>query len=213
MSELENDEHRTSVTLLGRLKSNDPKAWERLSELYGPLVYSWARRAGLQPEDAADVTQMVFQSVFTGFVHFRKDRPSDRFRDWLWTITRHRVIDHIRKLRSAAVGTGGSDAQVQWQQLPEDLFPEEADASTEASETILLVRRALELVRAEFENKTWLACLRTTIDGASVADVANELEMTVGAVYVARSRVLKRLRQELESLVVIPLEESPPVEA
>lgn len=205
-SDSHEDDERTSVTLLGRLKSNDPGAWERLSQLYGPMVYAWARKASLQPEDAADVTQTVFQAVFTGFHRFRKERPSDRFRDWLWTITRNRVIDHVRKLRSAPVGTGGSEAQMQWQQLPEDLLPEEVTPVSEASETTQLVRRALELVRSEFETKTWQACWKTTVDGISVADVAVELEMSTGAIYVARSRVLKRIRQELEGLVQVPSE-------
>lgn len=204
MSDSEDDELRTSFTLLGRLRSNDPLAWERLSELYGPLVYGWIRRAGLQPEDSADVTQTVFQSVFVGFARFRKDRPTDRFRDWLWTITRNRTIDHVRKMRSAAIGMGGSDVHAQWQQLPEDLLPEAPDAATEASETTLLVRRALDLVRSEFEPRTWQACWKTTVEGIPVSDVAAELEMSTGAVYVAKSRVLKRIRQELESLVAVP---------
>lgn len=204
MSDSQEDDSRTPLTLLGRLKSNDPGAWDRLSRLYGPMVYAWARRANLQPEDAADITQTVFQSIFTGFHRFRKERPSDRFRDWLWTITRHRMIDHFRKLRSAAIGMGGSDAHVQWQQLPEDLWPEGIDLNAESSETTYLVRRALELVRSEFEPKTWQACWKTTVEGATVTDVATELGMSSGAIYVARSRVLKRIRQELEGLMQIP---------
>lgn len=200
----------TSVTLLGRLKSNDPAAWERLSQLYGPMVYAWARRANLQPEDAADVTQTVFQAVFTGFHRFRKEHPGDRFRDWLWTITRHRVIDHVRKLRSAAIGMGGSTAQMQWQQLPEDLLPEEVAPAIEVSETTQLVRRALELARSEFELRTWQACWKTTVEGLAVADVAAELQMSTGAIYVARSRVLKRIREELEGLVQVPADSSDP---
>ena len=104
-------------TLLQRLWSNDIVAWKRFTELYGPTVYGWCRTAGLQPEDASDITQNVFQAVYTGLNRFRKDRPGDRFRDWLWTVTRHRIIDHLRKLRSAPVGVGGSEAHMQWQQM------------------------------------------------------------------------------------------------
>ncbi len=207
MSDSQVDEQRTSHTLLGRLRAQDAAAWERLSQLYGPMVYGWCRGAGLQPEDAADITQNVFQAVFTGLNRFRKDKPHDRFRDWLWTVSRHRIIDHIRKLRSAAVGAGGSSAHMRWQQIPEALPPDELDPVTESSETTQVVRRALELVRMEFEPQTWQACLRTTVEGHAVADVAQELGMSAGAVYVARSRVLKRIRQELEGLMNVPAED------
>ncbi len=206
MSEIEAhpDNHSTSLTLLERLWSNDGVAWKRLTVLYGPTVYGWCRAAGLQPEDAADITQNVFQAVYTGFNRFRKDRPGDRFRDWLWTVTRHRIIDHLRKLRSAPVGVGGSEAHMQWQQLQEPPLSTDGDSSAEESETAQLVRRALELVRTEFEPRTWQACLRTTVEGHAVADVASELGMSPGAVYVARSRVLKRIREELDGLVNVP---------
>src|SRR5262245_43260467 len=89
----------TSLTLLEGIRARDPQAWRRLSELYAPLVYRWARRKGLKEHDAADIVQSVFQAVFTGIDGFRKDRPSDRFRDWLFIITKRRIADHFRKLQ------------------------------------------------------------------------------------------------------------------
>jgi RNA polymerase sigma-70 factor (ECF subfamily) len=91
----------TSSSLLHRARGRDPEAWQRLSELYGPVVYGWVRAAGVREHDAADIVQDVFQAVFTSLGRFRQDRPTDRFRDWLWTITRRRAIDLARTRQSA----------------------------------------------------------------------------------------------------------------
>ena len=185
----------TSMTLVGRLRLQDPSAWRQLAELYGPLVYTWVRISGLNEHDAADVVQEVFAAVHASLDRFRKEQPADRFRDWLWTITRRRTCDHLRKLGKQAVAKGGSDAYQQLQEFPEEI-PSADDPQTASAEAEL-VRRALELVRSEFEDRTWQACLQTAVDGRNPADVAADLSMSVGALYVARSRVLKRLRQEL----------------
>src|SRR5439155_11837638 len=87
----------SSDTIVSRLKLHDALAWERLSQLAGPLVYGWARRAGLQDSDAADVTQEVFQAVAQQIDTFRKERPGDSFRGWLWGIARHKIADQFRK--------------------------------------------------------------------------------------------------------------------
>jgi RNA polymerase sigma-70 factor (ECF subfamily) len=185
----------TSMTLVGRLKLQDPSAWRQLAELYGPLVYSWVRISGLNEHDAADVVQEVFSTVHASLDRFRKERPTDRFRDWLWTITRRRTCDHLRKLGKQVIAKGGSDAYQQLQEFPEEISS--ADDPQAASAEAELVRRALDLVRREFEDRTWQACLQTAVNGRNPADVAADLGMSVGALYVARSRVLKRLRQEL----------------
>ena len=91
----------TSLTLLAGVRAGDPEAWQRLSNLYAPLVYGWARRKGLNEHDAADVVQNVFLAVFAGLDRFRKDRPTDRFRDWLFIITKRRVADHFAPVDAA----------------------------------------------------------------------------------------------------------------
>jgi RNA polymerase sigma-70 factor (ECF subfamily) len=94
----------TSSSLLERAKSRDPDAWRWLAEFYGPLVYNWARAAGLQPSDAADVAQEVFRSVSVKLADFRHDRTHDSFRGWLWTITRNKVRDyHFQRRRNGAL--------------------------------------------------------------------------------------------------------------
>jgi RNA polymerase sigma-70 factor (ECF subfamily) len=188
----------TSSSLLHRARARDAEAWRRLAALYGPLVYGWVRRAGFHEHDAADLVQEVFQAVLTGLPRFRHDRPGDRFRDWLWTITHRRACDLLRR-RAGQPAAAGGEAQDLLQRLPERLPPE--DAPEEDGARAELVRRALDLVRREFAEHTWQACLQTAMEGRRPADVAADLKMSVGAVYVARSRVLKRLRQELEGLL------------
>ena len=186
----------TSLTLLDRLKQRDPEGWRRHVRLYGPLIYRWCRRGRLQPEDAADVTQEVFRTVAARIDDFRRDRPGDSFRGWLWTITRHKIGDHLRRLRREPDAAGGSDAQERWQQLPDPL-PDDDDAAADFSD---LVHRAMDLVRAEFGDRTWQAFWRATVEGRATKDVAAELGVTPDAVRMAKSRVLRRLREELPDL-------------
>ena len=188
----------TSSSLLHRAVARDKDAWRRLAELYGPVVYGWVRAAGFKEHDAADVVQEVFQSVFTSLPQFRKELPTDRFRGWLGTIAHRRACDHLRKRAAQPPAAGGSEAQAMLQALPERL--PESGIAEDANSHADLIRRALELVRPEFADHTWQACMQTAVEGRRPADVAADLEMTVGAVYVARSRVLKRLKKELEGL-------------
>ena len=200
MNDLQHDtSSSTSSSLLHRAVAQDAEAWRRLSELYGPVVYGWVRAAGFKEHDAADIVQEVFRAVFSSLDRFRRDRPTDSFRGWLSTIAHRRACDHLRKRAGQPAAAGGTEAQAMLQELPERLpedgLPEDANSHAD------LIRRALELVRPEFAERTWQACMQTTVEGRRPADVAADLEMTVGAVYVARSRVLKRLKTELEGLV------------
>jgi len=103
----------TPSSLLERLRSPaDAAAWWRLLELYGPTVEGWCRRAGLSAEDAADVRQEVFQEVARRISEFRRDRPGDSFRGWLYTTTRRRVLDHRRRAARQPRATGGTDLPV-----------------------------------------------------------------------------------------------------
>ena len=195
----DNSEHSEpssiSTTLLERIKAQQPEAWRRLAELYGPIVYGWCRRSGMGPEDAADVVQEVFSAVAANVADFRRDGAGS-FSAWLATIARNKICDHFRGLRNRPIARGGTDAQQQLLKIPD---PEEISEITQVDEKIVS-RRSLEFVRVEFENRTWEAFERTTLDGQSPARVAEELGMSVMAVYKARSRVLRRLRTELDQL-------------
>lgn len=184
----------TSRSLLARIRSDDPRAWERLVTLYSPLVYQWCRGWELQPHDAADVVQEVFQAVASGVGDFRKQRATDTFRGWLRTITRNKMYDHFRRNGRQPSAIGGTEAQNKFADVPQSnrFNPALEDA---AEQTLLY--RGLELIRKEFADRTWQAFWRTTVDGLAPKDVADELAMSPGAVRVAKSRVLQRLRAEL----------------
>jgi RNA polymerase sigma-70 factor (ECF subfamily) len=187
------------ASLLERLRAGHAEAWERLTRLYGGTVYVWCRRAGVSEADAADVSQEVFAAVARHIADFRRDRPGDSFRGWLWTITRNKVRDHRRRLADQARATGGTTAQEVMNQVAEAARPgSETAAEGESGD---LYRRALELIRSEFAERTWRAFLMVTVEGRRPADAAAELGTTPGAVYIAKSRVLKRLREEFAGLL------------
>jgi RNA polymerase sigma-70 factor (ECF subfamily) len=188
----------TSRSLLDRIRANESAAWDRLVALYAPLVLHWCRSAGLQEEDGADVFQDVFQAVAGHIDGFRKEQAGGTFRGWLRTITRNKIHDHFRRRGKEPAGAGGSAAQARMAQMPAPVRPEEEGAEREAERR--LFDRALELIRDEFESRTWQAFRRTAVEGRSPKDVGAELAMSPGAVRVAKSRVLQRLREELGDL-------------
>lgn len=182
-----------STSLLERVKAQDPAAWQRLVGLYGPLVYRWCRQGGLRAEDAADSVQEVFRSVATGIIEFRRDRPGDSFRGWLWTITRNKVHDYYRQHGKQPEAAGGT--QQQW--LTQLSQPEPPDG-IEATSDVSLVHRAMEAIRGEFEDTSWEAFWRMTVQSHSSAEIAADLGLSKSAVRQAKYRVLRRLRRELE---------------
>lgn len=182
------------MTLVQRLRAREQDAWRRMLHLYTPSVQAWCHHQGVHGADADDVTQDVFQAVATGLEQFQRDRPGDTFRGWLRTITKNKVHDHFRRLQREPSGAGGTDAQVRWAQLPEPAWDDEAPNGDEHQQ---LFHRALTLIQAEFEERTWRAFWGVVVDSRDPHDVAAELGMSPGAVRVAKCRVLQRLRQEL----------------
>jgi RNA polymerase sigma-70 factor (ECF subfamily) len=188
----------TSLSLLARLRANQPTAWERLVELYAPLVYHWCRRCGLGPEDTADVFQDVFRSVYQHIGAFRREQ-GDSFRGWLRTITRNKVRDHFRRVQGQPQAPGGTDAQRRLQDVPE---PDLSEA--DPAEADLLHRQlhaALEHIRGEFTERTWRAFWQVQMEGRATEEVGAALGLTPAAVRKAKFRVLRRLREELGELL------------
>src|SRR5262245_61989385 len=183
----------TSRSLLERARAADADAWNRVVSLYGPLVFHWCRRWDLQEQDVADVFQDVFQAVATHLGDFRKEQAGDTFRGWLRTITHNKVHDHFRRLGREPGGAGGTEAQLRLADLPAP--GGEADPDNRELDSTLF-RQGLELIRSEFEERTWQAFWRTAVDDLAPKDVAAELSMSPGAVRVAKCRVLRRLREE-----------------
>jgi RNA polymerase sigma-70 factor (ECF subfamily) len=194
----ERDATSTSRSLLARLHENDAAAWDRLIALYTPLVWHWCRKLDLPSQDAADVFQEVFRSVAAHIRNFQRDRPGDTFRGWLRTITRNKVHDHFRAQNREPRAAGGSEANAWWSRVPETRSPNDAVEDDESYD--LLFRSALELIKAEFHEKTWLAFWRVVVDGRTPQAAAQELNMSSGSVRVAKCRILHRLRLELGDL-------------
>jgi RNA polymerase sigma-70 factor (ECF subfamily) len=187
-----------SSTLLEQVRAGRPDAWRRLVDLYGPAVYRWCRQLGVSQADAADVVQEVFAAVAADVGRFRRDRPGDSFGAWLRVIARHRVCDHFRRRQGRPVAKGGTSAYDRLLNLAE--AAEESSLSQSVEKESWFCRRVLDLVRAEFEARTWEVFWQIAVDGRSPAEVAAALELSLPAVYKAKSRVLRRLRQELEGL-------------
>lgn len=188
----------TSLSLLQQARANSPEAWERLICLYGPLVETWCTRWGGQAADVEDIRQEIFRAVALALPTFRRDRPGDTFRGWLRVVARRKFLDFCRHRSRAAEAKGGSGAYLQLLEVPDRENPDNADSPEQLSE---LHRRALNLIRAHFQSKTWEAFWRCTIDGLTPMTVGAELDMTSLAVRQAKSRVLRRLRKDLGELL------------
>jgi RNA polymerase sigma-70 factor (ECF subfamily) len=186
----------TSLSLLDRVRANDADAWNRFVRLYSPLVYCWAKKCGLPNQDAADVLQEVFGAVARNIARFRAS-PTGSFRGWLWAITRNKVRDHFRV--SEVTPVGGSEMQQRIREIPEE-EPESWSREGDCSR-VGLVNRAAELIRDDFEPHTWQAFWRLTVENHTAREIAADLGMTPDAVYQAKARVLRRLKEELEGQI------------
>lgn len=186
----------TSPTLLEQLNAQDKRAWETMVQLYGPLIFAWIQKQGIGSADATDVLQDVFANVSRSFSRF-EHRGSGAFRAWLWRITRNEITNWFRQRAKQANAAGGTAA---WQQLAEVAasLSDDPDECTDAQQMSALHKRALDLVQAEFELRTWKIFWRSTVDEVSTKDVAREFDITANAVRQTRSRVLRRLRAVLE---------------
>lgn len=193
------DSGATRASLLSRAKQQDAAAWRELVSLYGPLVAHWCHRCGLDSHTAADCVQDVFTSVAKSLNGFRAEGSSGSFRGWLWTITSNKIKDMVRRSRNQPSAPGGSTALHFLQNLPQDLDVPDVEPS-EPQQLSDLVGRGLEQVRGEFEPRTWDIFRRCVIDQISTAIVAEEFCVTAAAVRQVRSRVLRRLRQQLGDL-------------
>lgn len=189
-----------STSLLDRLKVNSLESWRRLVYLFGPLVYQWCRQSGLQPADANDVGQDTFRAVADGICKFRRSRPEDTFRGWLWKIARNKIVDFHRRQRKEPQAVGGSLAQDRWEDLAAPKT-QEIGIPSHLQTPGSVYHRALDLIRGQFEQHTWRAFWRVVVDGCKPAQVAEELGLSINSVYLAKSRILRRLRDELGDVI------------
>lgn len=184
--------HTTPISLLVRLKQpGADKAWQRFVDLYTPLLFYWARQAGLHSPDDEDLVQEVFALLVEKLPQFNYDQRRS-FRGWLHTVLRNRLCDLGR--RKSPVRSG---EQADLAEIPAPA----TDDAWEQEHHRLLVSRVAQIMRSDFQEATWRACWETAVNGRPAAEVAELLGISENAVYVAKGRVLRRLRQELEGLL------------
>ncbi len=182
----------TPASLLERLRRPaEQHAWARFVDLYTPLLCYWAGQAGCSEPDAADLVQEVLLVLIRKLPGFTYDCRKS-FRGWLRTILLNKWRDRQRRAE-LPLEPGGATLD----ELPAG---DPGDPLDEAEYREYLVGRAMELMRSEFQPATWKACWESVVSDRPAAEIAAELGMTVDAVYAAKSRVLRRLRQELQGL-------------
>jgi RNA polymerase sigma factor (sigma-70 family) len=183
---------KTSISLLERLrKPDDQEAWSYFVHLYTPLLYFWFRRSKLSIDETEDLVQEVFATLVHKLPGFTYD-PSRRFRGWLWTVAINKLRERRRQPGSIAAG-----------QIDPNLL-EGADTIAEFTEEEyrrFITDRALQLMQKDFEPTTWRAFWEHVPNGRTAPEVAAELGISIGAVYAAKTRILGRLRNELQGLL------------
>jgi RNA polymerase sigma-70 factor (ECF subfamily) len=183
----------TSPTLLNRLRqANQPEAWARFVRLYTPLLLLWARQQGFQEADAEDLVQEVLVKLVRELPAYQRGEGQS-FRGWLFRVSVNQCRDFRRRRATRALP--GPDG------LGEVCDAAPVSELEEAEYRRLLVRRALDVVRPDFNESTWTAFQAVMVEGRPVAAVAAELNLSPNAVYLARHRVLKRLHEELAGLL------------
>jgi RNA polymerase sigma-70 factor, ECF subfamily len=190
--------NETRHSLLLRAQNGEENAWKELTELYRPLIIGWLSRQGVPAGDLEDLSQEVLLSVVKHLPGFQHSGHRGAFRSWLRTIVCSRTADYWRVL-DAATPAGGSGATAALQQIADP--DSELNRQWDEEHDRYVLHCLLDLVEEEFEPITLQAFRRLALEGISGADAAQELGLSVAAVYVAKSRVLQRIRQEAEGLI------------
>jgi RNA polymerase sigma-70 factor (ECF subfamily) len=187
---------QTQPSLLVRLGDNrDSQAWAEFVEIYAPLVYGYARKYRLQDADAADLTQDVLRAVARSVGRLNYDPKRGSFRGWLFTIVRNKLRTFVQRRDRQWRGSGDSSAQERLEAVPDRQGEDSALWDQEYEQR--LFAWAAERIRCDFQDSTWQAFWKTAVEGRTPKEVAQTLGITVGAVYIARSRVLARLKEQI----------------
>ena len=192
------DSPQTRASLLVQIRdgANDG-AWREFVGLYGPIVYGFARNRGLQDADAADLMQDVMRSVSSTIGRLDYDPSRGTFRGWLFTITRNKIFNFLAARRIRPQGSGGTSMNQRLETHADE------DSGADAWETEYqrrLAALAMRRIQSEFQENTWRAFRMTAVEGLGAAEVASQVGLSAGAVYVAKSRVLARLKEEVQRM-------------
>jgi RNA polymerase sigma-70 factor (ECF subfamily) len=189
----------TRQSLLFRAQTGEEDAWKDLTDLYRPLIIGWLNRQGVPAGDLEDLSQDVLMTVVKHLPSFEHSGNRGAFRSWLRTIVCSRTTDYWRATVERTPASGGSDVTAALQQITDP--DSDLNRQWDEEHDRYVLGCLLDLVEQEFGPQTLLAFRRLALDGASGAAVARELGLSVTAVYVAKSRVLQRIRQEAEGLI------------
>ena len=188
----------TSSSLLIRIRDpQDVAAWNLFVDIYAPFIHDYGRRRGFQDTDAADLAQDVLLAVAKSADRFDYDAMKGSFRGWLLTITRNKMCDLIERNRRQERESGNYRVA---QAIHERATTSDDEAMWERQHQWWLVHWAAEQIRDEFESKTWRAFIMTSTDQLNPAEVGSRLQMSVGAVYIAKHRVLARIKQVIQEV-------------
>ncbi len=189
----------TRASLLCRVKNpRDLDAWQEFVEIYQPAIYRFARKRGLQPADADDLAQLVFAKVSEKVQDWDFEEEQGSFRAWILVVTRNAVINSLTRKKPDAAAGGTTMTQ---QLANHSLNEERVDAELQGEYRRATFRHAAKIVRVEFSETTWQAFWLTSIENQSTEVVVNQLGITMGALYAARSRVMRRLKEVVKQLV------------
>ncbi len=187
----------TRASLLVRLRdAQDEAAWSRFVEIYGPLIYHYARKQGLQDADAVDLSQDVLGAVAGAMNRLEYDPQRGTFRSWLFTVVRRKLSNWRRAQKNRPHGSGDTATHQLLAQCPQR---EEEQGEWDADWEERLYAWACAQVRQQVTEATWEAFWRTAIDGQPGKQVADDLNLSLAAVYHARSRVTARLKELVQS--------------
>lgn len=188
----------TNLALIARLKRPvDERAWQEFVSAYEPFLLNLMRRRGFSDADSRDIVQQVFLSVCRSLEQWNPDGEQGSFRRWLTGVTRNTLLKFLRYERRHPRGQGGSEILSMFAELP-STEPDGPDVSLLYDREVFLF--AAESVRREFRERSWMAFWKTAVEGRPADEVARELHVERGSVYMSRSRIMARIRSKLEQL-------------
>jgi RNA polymerase sigma-70 factor, ECF subfamily len=186
----------TRLSLIARLSDHDDvEAWDEFVSIYVPLLYRLARQKGLQHADAEELSQEVLIAVSRAVHRWQPDPERGRFRDWLFRLGRNAIINFLTRPKHRPIGSGKSDVMWMLEQKCDDTRGESAVFALEERREVF--HWAAARVSSVVEATTWQAFWQSSVESRPIAEVARSLGISVGSVYVARSRVMARLRSEV----------------
>jgi RNA polymerase sigma-70 factor, ECF subfamily len=195
---VESTENSVASSVIDRAKRGDQEAFKQITVLYAGLVYHWCRTTGLSAEDTEDVGQQVFLTVSKNLHGFSRKKPGDSFRAWLRVITRSRIVDHIRENANREKAVGGTK---KWNEPASLSFLEDESDEERNLAKSMIYEKAMSLIQGAFSAQDCRALHLVVVEGMSPKEVAEQLGIEINSVYIAKSRILKWLRNVFGELL------------